>query len=60
MDPEEQFYPFISLAICGNEDPYFIQCFRIISFHEESSTPPPLSKIWDIQFNPLKNSLYFF
>ena len=52
MDPEEQFYPFISLAICGNEDPYFIQCFRIISFHEESSTPPSLSKIWDIQFNP--------
>ena len=52
MDPEAQFYPFISLAISGNEDPYFIQCFRIISFHKESSTPPPLSQIWDIQFNP--------
>ncbi len=48
MDPEGQFYPFISLAIHGNEDPYF----RLISFHEESSTPPPMSSIWDIQFNP--------
>lgn len=52
MDPEAQFYPFISLSISGNEDPYFIQCFRIISFHKESSTPPLSSRIWDIQFNP--------
>ncbi len=52
LDPEAQFYPFISLAISGNEDPRFIQCFRIISFYEESSTPPPSSRIWDIQFNP--------
>ncbi len=52
MDPEAQFYPFIYTAITGNEHPLLVRCFLKNSFHEESSTPPPLSKIWDIQFNP--------
>jgi len=52
MDPEGQFYPFISLALHGDEDPFFIQCFHIISFYEYSSTPPPISRVWDIPFNP--------
>lgn len=52
LDPEGQFYPFISTAIRGNEDPKIIQCFITLSFYEDSSTPPPLSSIWDIQFNP--------
>lgn len=42
LDTEAQFYPFISTAIRGNEG----------SFHGDSSNPPPLSSIWDIQFNP--------
>lgn len=52
MEPESQFYPPISLDLSGNEDPYIVQCVRIISFYEESQYPPPLSKIWNIQFNP--------
>ena len=47
LDTEGQFYPFISTAISGNEDPKIIQCFITLSFHEDSSTPPPLSSIWD-------------
>lgn len=43
LDPEGQFYPFISTAISGNEDRRFIT----LSFHEYSSNPPPLSSIWD-------------
>lgn len=52
IDPEGQFYPFISTAIRGNEDPHLIKCLSIISFNEDSSTPPPMSRVWDIQFNP--------
>lgn len=52
LDTEGQFYPFISLALHGDEDPFFIQCFHIISFYEYSSTPPPISRVWDIPFNP--------
>lgn len=52
MNPEGQFYPSISTAITGNEDPLFVKCFRIISFHEESSTPPPLSQVWDLPRYP--------
>jgi hypothetical protein len=51
LDQEGQFYPFISLALLGDENPYFIQCFQIITFHEYSSVPPPMSRVWDIQFN---------
>ena len=47
LDPEAQFYPFISTAICGNEDRRFIQCFLTLSFHEDSSNSPPVSSIWD-------------
>lgn len=50
LDQESQFYPFISLSFRGDEDPTLIQYFRIISFHEESSTPPPLSSIWNIKY----------
>ena len=49
-DSESQFYPFISTAITGNEDQFFLKCIRIVSFHEESSTPPPMSQIWDIKY----------
>jgi len=53
LDTEGQFYPFISLALHGDEDPFFIKCFRIISFNEDSSTPPPISRVWDIPpFSP--------
>ena len=52
LDTEGQFYPFISLALRGNEDPFFIQCFHIISFYEYSSTPPPLSSLWDLPRYP--------
>lgn len=48
LDPEGQFYPFISTAICGNEDKFLKQCFLQDSFHGDSSTPPPLSQVWDI------------
>ena len=54
LDPEGQFYPFISTAITGNEHPLLVQCFLKSSFHEQSSTPPPLHSAWDIQYNPLK------
>ena len=47
MDTEGQFYPFISTAITGNEDPYFLQCFRLISFYEDSIYAPVLSSILD-------------
>ena len=51
MDPESQFYPHISFTLRGDEeDTTLIQYFRIISFHEESSTPPPLSSIWNIKY----------
>ncbi len=50
MDTEAQFYPSISTAITGNEDQLLLQCFRIVSFYEESSTPPPMSQIWDIKY----------
>jgi hypothetical protein len=53
MDSESQFYPRILLTLRGDEeDTTLIQYFRIISFHEESSTPPPLSSLWNIRFNP--------
>jgi len=53
LDPKEgQFYPFISTAICGNEHPSLLQHIRIISFHDDSMYPPPLSSYWDIPFNP--------
>ncbi len=52
LDTEGQFYPFISTAICGNEGSFVILCFHKDSFHGDSSTPPPFSDIWDIQFNP--------
>ena len=53
-DPESQFYPPISFSLHGDEDPYFLRCVRIISFHEESSTPPPLSLVFDIPNIALK------
>jgi len=49
-DPEGQFYPFISLILSGDEDNHLTKCFRIISFHEYSSTPPPMSRVWDIKY----------
>ena len=52
MDPEGQFYPFISTAIRGNEEPYIIQCMIKNSFHEDSSIPPPLSSYWDLPSYP--------
>lgn len=52
MDPEGQFYPFISTAITGNEHPLLVQCFLKSSFHEDSSTPPPLSQVWDLPRYP--------
>ncbi len=48
LDPEGQFYPFISTAICENEDPTVVLHIVFLSFHEQSSNPPPLSSIWDI------------
>jgi hypothetical protein len=48
LDPEGQFYPFISTAIRGNEDPTVVLHIVFLSFHEQSSNPPPLSSIWDI------------
>jgi len=51
MDTESQCYPRISFTLRGDEeDTRLIQYFRIISFHEESSTPPPLSSIWNIKY----------
>lgn len=47
LDPEAQFYPFISLTFRGNENPRIIQCFRILSFYDDSIYPPVLSSIWD-------------
>jgi hypothetical protein len=49
MDPESQFYPPISLALRGNEDPYVILCSQIISFHQESQYPPALSSLWNVK-----------
>lgn len=54
LDPEGQFYPFISTAISGYENQKFIQCFIALSFHEDSSNPPPLSSIWDTSNIALK------
>ncbi len=48
LDPEGQFYSFISTAICGNEDQFLKKCFLQDSFHGDSSTPPPMSLVWDI------------
>jgi len=47
LDPEAQFYPFISLTLHGDENPRIIQCFRILSFYDDSIYPPVLSSIWD-------------
>ena len=47
MDLEEQFYPPISFNLRGDENPYIILCFQIISFHAESQYPQPLSSLWD-------------
>jgi hypothetical protein len=47
LDPEAQFYPFISLTLRGNENPMIIQYCRIISFYEDSIYPPVLSSIWN-------------
>lgn len=52
MDPEAQFYPFISTAITGKEDQLLLQYFRFISFHDDSLTPPPLNKEWDLPRYP--------
>jgi hypothetical protein len=46
-DPEAQFYPPIPLSLRGDENKNIVQCVRIISFHEESQYPPPLSSIWN-------------
>lgn len=54
MDTEGQFYPFISLSLRGNENPHIIQCFRIISFYDDSIYPPALSSIWDTSDITLK------
>lgn len=50
MDPEAQFYPPIPLDFSGEKDKYIAQCVRIISFYEESSTPPPSSSVWNIKY----------
>jgi hypothetical protein len=47
LDPEAQFYPFISLILRGDENPHIIECFRILSFYEDSIYPPALSSILD-------------
>jgi hypothetical protein len=51
MNPEAQFYLSISTGFLGNEDPTVVRYIVFLSFHEQSSTPPPLSSIWDIHFN---------
>jgi len=48
LDQEAQFYPFISTAISGNEHPTIVNHIIFLSFHEDSSNPPPLSSDWDI------------
>jgi len=52
LDPEGQFYPFISTAIRENEHPLLLRHIRFISFHEDSSNPPPLSSYWDLPSYP--------
>lgn len=51
-DPEAQFYSFISTAICGNKHHTIIRHTVFLSFHEQSSNPPPLSSIWDLPIYP--------
>ncbi len=52
LDPESQFYPFISTAICGNEDPTVVRHIIFLSFYENSSDPPPLSDYWNLSRYP--------
>jgi hypothetical protein len=54
LDPEAQFYPFISLTLRGDENPMIIQYFRITSFYEDSSS------IWNPPNIDLKKYRLFF
>ena len=52
LDPESQFYPFISTAISGNEHHRIIRHMVFLSFYGESSIPPPMSSLWDLPRYP--------
>jgi hypothetical protein len=52
LDPEAQFYPFISTAIRGNEHPTIVRNTVFLSFYGESSIPPPFSSLWDFPRYP--------